>query len=123
MESRESGSIFFLWALDKLKRIAYNNYCDNLILLMGINHNFIVFAVLDIIKVGLYLLSRLQNPSWQIVDRLSQTDEKGIFYGAVLARSGIFLLYLNMWAKRNAAEKRYTVSHWRSFVFKEKYGK
>ena len=73
---------------------------------MGINHNFIFFAMLDIIKVGLYLLSRLQNPSWQIVDRLSQTDEKGIFYGAVLARSGIFLLYLNMWAKRNAAEKR-----------------
>ena len=61
---------FFLWALDKLKRIAYNNYCDNLILLMGINHNFIVFAVLDIIKVGLYLLSRLQNPSRQIVDKV-----------------------------------------------------
>ena len=61
---------FFLWALDKLKRIAYNNYCDNLILLIGINHNFIVFAVLDIIKVGLCLLSRLQNPSRQIVDKV-----------------------------------------------------
>ena len=39
--------------------------------------------MLDIIKVGLYLLSRLQIPSWQIVDRLSQTYEKSIFYGAV----------------------------------------
>ena len=70
MESQQAVPIFFLGTLDKLKRIAYNNYCDNLILLMGINHNFIVFAVLDIIKVGLYLLSRLQNPSRQIVDKV-----------------------------------------------------
>ena len=86
-----SFQIFNEESIDKLERIAYNKYCDNLIPLMGINHNFIVFAVLDIIKVGLYLLSRLQNPSWQIVDRLSQTDEKGIFYGAVLVEGGIFL--------------------------------
>ena len=63
---------------------------------MGINHNFIFFAMLDIIKVGLYLLSRLQNPSWQIVDRLSQTDEKGIFYGAVLVEGGIFFIKFNI---------------------------
>ena len=48
VESQKYGSIFSLGTLDKLKRIAYNNYCDNLILLMGINHNFILFAVLDI---------------------------------------------------------------------------
>ena len=35
--------------------------------------------MLDIIKVGLYLLLRLQNPSGQIVDRLSQTYDKGIY--------------------------------------------
>ncbi len=57
--------------------------------LNGDKPQFNFFAVLDIIKVGLYLLSRLQNPSWQIVDRLSQTYEKGIFYGAVLERGGI----------------------------------
>ena len=63
-------SFFNEESIDKLGKIAYNTYCDNLILLMGINHNFILFAVLDIIKVGLYLLSRLQNPSWQIVDKV-----------------------------------------------------
>ena len=54
--------------------------------------HFYIFAMLGIIRIGLYLLSRLQNPSWQIVDRLSQTYEKGIFYGAVLARGGIFFM-------------------------------
>ena len=55
--------------------------------------------MLDIIKVGLYLLSRLQIPSWQIVDRLSQTYEKGIFYGC-RSRKGRHLFNLISLAKK-----------------------
>ena len=49
---------------------------------------------MDIIKVGLYLLSCLQKTIGLTVGASKQvvvTDEKGIFYGAVLTKSGILL--------------------------------
>ena len=59
---------------------------------MGINHNFIVFAVLDIIKVGLYLLSRLQNPSRQIVDKVvADLRERYILWCRSRKRAASFL--------------------------------
>ena len=88
---------FFVWELltneKELRIIMSTTTC---FLFCGKSHQFYIFRSMDIIKVGLYLLSRLQNPSRQIVDRLSQTYEKGIFYGAVLARGGIFFIELNM---------------------------
>ena len=50
---------------------------------------------MDIILVGLYLLSCLQKIHWLTKcerKRVVVTYEKGIFYSAVLARSGTFLL-------------------------------
>ena len=52
---------------------------------------------MDIIQVGLYLLSCLSNPykhfySLRKINELSQTYEKGIFYGCRSCRAALFLL-------------------------------
>ena len=68
----------------------------------GNKPQFYIFAVLDIIKVGLYLLSRLQIPSWLIVVWLSQSYEKGIFYGC-RSRKGRHLFILVEYGRQKRA--------------------
>ena len=44
--------------------------------------------------VGLYLLSCLQKTVGSLCERVVVAYEKGIFYGAVLARGGIFFILI-----------------------------
>ena len=63
---------------------------------------------MDIIKVGLYLLSCLQKTiglTFGASKQVVVTDEKGIFYGAVLARER-HLFYINLILNRQRAAER-----------------
>ena len=75
---------------------------------------------MDIIKVGLYLLSCLQKNiglTFGASKQVVVTDEKGIFYGAVLARER-HLFYINLILNRQrAAERQSKCFSCGSFVF------
>ena len=91
MESQKCGSIFSLGTLDKLKTIAYNNANHNLVLSKDGNHNFI-FCLYGYNSGGIISIIAFTKSVRQIVDKVVVTYEKGIFYGAVLAR-GRHLFY------------------------------
>lgn len=79
----------------------------------------------DIIFGGLYLSRVIQFPFmvFGVIEDKCRSFRDDIFYGCRLARGGILFNLICVGQKRNAAGKRYTVSHRRSFVFKEKYGR
>ena len=91
--------------------MSYNNFATILLAFFDKrqihNKNSIVKLAMDIIKVGLYLLSFFKIPLLKYIiellrKELSQTYEKGIFYSAVYRKvCGIFLCQFNI--KQGAA--------------------
>ena len=77
--------------IDKWKRIAYNNANHNLVLSKDGNHNFI-FCLYGYNSGGIISIIAFTKSVRQIVDKVVVTYEKGIFYGAVLVRGGIFFM-------------------------------